>query len=165
MPCAKGNSSGILHLAIVPCPVGIKLEDAIIEKCWFFPTHGPETYLFPCFSELCSNSSKEVDVSRKLGDVFGCEHMVGTQFSVSHLRRSRSSKSCSQEDTLRRIWAWNQEEVGFSDQKRMRKQASECHWLPWLHRKLCLPDVRHPAMLMGPSIEMGENLVRKPCVP
>lgn len=91
------------------------------------PTHGPETYLFLCFPELCSNYSKKVAVSRKLGDVFGYEHMVGAQFSVSHLRRSRSSRGCSQEDALRRIWAENQEEVGLSDQKRMRKQARECH--------------------------------------
>lgn len=89
------------------------------------PTHGPGTHLLLCFPELCSDHSKEVAVSRKLGDVFGYEHMVGAQFSVSHLRRSRSSRSCSQEDALRRIWAENQEEVGLSDQKRMRKQAWE----------------------------------------
>lgn len=60
-------------------------------------------------------------VSRKLGDVFGYEHMVGAQFSVSHLRRSRSSRGCSQEDALRRIWAENQEDVGLSDQKKDEK--------------------------------------------
>lgn len=122
------------------------------------PTHGSETYLFLCFPELCGNYSKDVAVSRKLGDVFGYEHMVGAQFSVSHLRRSRSSRGCSQEDALRRIWAQNQEEVGLSDQKRMRKQARECHWLPWLHRKLCLPDFRHPATLMGPLLIWEETV-------
>lgn len=69
------------------------------------PTHGPETFGLLLISELCSDCSKEVDVSRKPGDVSGCEHMVGAQFPVSHPRCSRSSESCSQEDALMRVWA------------------------------------------------------------